>query len=51
MSEDDRLQTVSELDRFRAYTSRYHGRITEQLYRDIKEVIEEVFNSEVVENV
>jgi len=42
---------LEDLDRFRAYTSRYHGRITEQLYRDVKEVIEGIFNSEVVENV
>jgi len=42
---------LEDLDRFRVYASRYLGRITEQLYRDVKEVIEEVFNSEVVEDV
>ena len=39
-----------ELDRFRVYASRYVGRVTEQLYRDVREMINEVFNfSEVVE--
>jgi hypothetical protein len=33
-----------ELDKFRVATSRYLGRIAEQLYRDVREVIDEVFN-------
>ena len=42
---------LEDLERFRVYASRYLGRIAEQLYRDVKEVIEEVFNSEVVKDV
>jgi len=39
-----------ELDRFRVYASRHVGRVAEQLYRDVREMINEVFNvSEVVE--
>jgi predicted enzyme involved in methoxymalonyl-ACP biosynthesis len=41
---------MMELDKFRVATSRYLGRITEQLYRDVREVIDGVFNvSEEVE--
>jgi len=40
---------LEELDRFRMYSWRYVGRVAEQLYRDVKEVIDGVFNSEVVE--
>jgi len=42
---------MKDLDRFRVYASMYLGRIAEQLYRDVKEVIEEVFTPEVVEDV
>jgi hypothetical protein len=35
---------LSELDRFRVSSSKYLGRISEQLYRDIKEIINGVFN-------
>ena len=41
---------VEDLDRFRVYSSRYAGRIAEQLYREVKEVINDVFNIEVVES-
>jgi len=41
---------LEDLDRFRVYASRYLGRIAEQLYRDIREVINDVFNAEVVQN-
>ena len=41
---------MMELDKFRVATSRYLGRITEQLYKDVREVIDGVFNvSEEVE--
>ena len=40
---------LEELDRFRMYSSRYLGMIAEQLYRNVKEVIDGVFNLEVVE--
>jgi len=41
---------LEDLDRFRMYSWRYVGRVAEQLYRDVKEVIDGVFNvSEVVE--
>ena len=42
---------LEDLERFRVDASRYLGGIAEQLYRDVKEVIEGVFNSEVVEDV
>jgi len=42
---------MEDLDRFRVDASRYLGRIIEQLYRDVREMIDWVFNSEVVENV
>jgi len=42
---------LEDLDRFRVYASMYVGNSAEELYRDVKEVIEEVFNSEVVEDV
>jgi hypothetical protein len=38
---------LSELDRFRVPSSKYLGRISEQLYRDIKEVIDGVFNFDI----
>jgi len=44
-------ELLEDLDRFRVYASRYLGRITEQLYRDVREMIDWVFNSEVVEDV
>ena len=41
---------LEDLDRFRVYSSKYVGRAAEQLYKDVKEVIDGVFNvSEVVE--
>lgn len=40
---------LEDLDRFRVCSSRYARRIAEQLYRDVKEVIDGVF-SEVVES-
>ena len=40
---------LEDLDRFRVYSSRHLGRIIEQLYRDVREMIDWVFNSEVVE--
>jgi predicted enzyme involved in methoxymalonyl-ACP biosynthesis len=41
---------LSELDKFRVATSRYLGKIAEQLYKDVREVIDGVFNvSEEVE--
>jgi len=42
---------LEDLDRFRVYSLRHLGRIIEQLYRDVKEMIDWVFNSEVVEDV
>jgi len=42
---------LEDLERFRVDASRYLGGIAEQLYRDVKEVIEGIFNSEVVEDV
>jgi len=42
---------LEDLDRFRAYTSRYLSITAEQLYRDIREVINDVFNAEVVKDV
>ena len=39
---------MEDLDRFRAYASRYLSITAEQLYRDIREVINDVFNTEVV---
>jgi len=41
---------LEDLDRFRVYSWRYVGRVAEQLYRDVKEVIDGVFNVEVVED-
>jgi len=41
---------LEDLDRFRVYASRYLGMIAEQLYRDVKEFIDGVFNLEVVES-
>ena len=41
---------LEDLDRFRVYASRYLGMIAEQLYRDVKEFIDGVFNLEVVED-
>ena len=41
---------LEDLDRFRVYSWRYVGRVAEQLYRDVKEVIDGVFNLEVVES-
>jgi len=38
---------MMELDKFRVATSRYLGRIAEQLYRDVREVIDGVFNFDV----
>jgi len=46
MYQDKRF--MEGLDKFRVYSSRYIVRIAEQLYRDVKEVIDGVFNSEVV---
>ncbi len=40
---------LSELDRFRVFSLRYLGRIAEQLYRDVREVIVGFNVSEVVE--
>ena len=42
---------LSELERFKMSTSKYLGRISKQLYRDIKEVIDGIFNvsSEVID--
>mgnify|MGYP000142962838 CR=1 FL=1 len=40
---------LEELDRFRMYASRYLGMIAEQLYRDVREMSNGVFNVEVVE--
>jgi len=42
---------LEDLDRFRAYASRYLSITAEQLYRDIREVINDVFNAEVVKDV
>jgi len=42
---------LEDQDRFRVYASRYLGRITEQLYKDVWEMIDWVFNSEVVKDV
>jgi len=41
---------LEDLDRFRMYSWRYVGRTAEQLYRDVKEVIDGIFNLEVVES-
>ena len=40
---------LEDLDRFRAYASRYLGGIADLLYRDVREMINKVFNVEVVE--
>jgi hypothetical protein len=42
---------LSELERFEMSTSKYLGKIPKQLYRDIKEIIDGVFNvsSEVID--
>ena len=43
---------LSELDRFRVFSSKYLGRISEEFYRDIKEIIDGIFSfSEDVEDV
>jgi len=42
---------MEDLEEFRVYSSRYLGRIAEQLYRDVREMINWVFNSEVVEDI
>jgi len=41
---------LEDLDRFRVYSWRYVGRVAEQLYRDVKEAIDGIFNVEVVED-
>jgi hypothetical protein len=38
---------LRELDRFRVAASRYFGKIAEQLYRDVRDVIDGVFNFDV----
>jgi len=38
---------LSELERFKKSTSKYLGRISKQLYKDIKEVIDGVFNFDI----
>jgi hypothetical protein len=38
---------MGEVDRFRVFSSKYLGRISEELYRDIKEIIDGVFNFDI----